>query len=293
MMSEEDDDEIGSTFQTEVDFRRKATSFSATKLPPIINVIAIRETFLSEAPFVGRNNKTFWRKMIDSQEYQGMFIGGYNFVHSCLGENGSINVDKLYDIKDSELIRNMSSSLAAMFFQLKRREKDNFFNRLPELLCFMIINSLHTSTPKQARLFNSIKFREILLDWINEMIGGVRMIDVKKNREWIFADATEATIITTNSYRVHGKAYEAFNKSNGDLTLLSSAKTSYSMEHSPLMNVYLDTHNPGRCPSNRTLTITLSHIPDRPLVNLNDGSILKLGKIRDKTINSEMILSTV
>lgn len=271
-------------FQTEVEFNTR----KEVRLPPNVNIIALRETFLSEAPFVCRSNTTFWRKMIDSKEFVGMFTSSFNIVHSSIvPENGCVNVDALNNIKDSPLIKLMSTNLASMFLMIKRKDHDIFFNRLPDLLFFMIINSLQTSMPKHARVYNSVRFREILLDWINELVGGIRLTHPQHNREWIFAGATDAQIMTTNTGMLHSKASESLNRTRCRTGLLGAGQTSYSVEHSPLINAFFAMNNIKRGSAN-SLQITLSHLPNRPLVFLNDESITKCGKIREKKIEMQV-----
>jgi hypothetical protein len=72
----------------------------------------------------------------------------------------------------------MSMCIAEMLVTERKRNSnshDNLFRRLPELLCYMLVNSLLSVSPRQARVFNSVQFREILLDWLGELIGGIRV----------------------------------------------------------------------------------------------------------------------
>lgn len=299
-MDDDDDDDFeeqnadANIFKTEIDFAaRRPTTSQTTKLPPLINIVALRETFLSEAPFVRRSNKQYWRKMIDSAEYKGMFYSTFGFIQSCIQDNGCVNVDKMMDIQENELVKKMSELLVELFFKQKPRERDVFFNRLPDLLFFMTINSLHSTAPRHGRVYNSVRFRELLLDWMNEIIGGVRLTNMRKHKEWLFADAVDLQIMVANAATLSGKANEAFNKTHRDISALSRVRTAYSIEHSPLINVFMNMQLAPPRSGHNALKISLSHLPDRPLVCLSDDSIIKIGKVRERHINSEILRETL
>jgi hypothetical protein len=82
-----DDDFPSNTFKTEVSIKTKETNF-ITPSPAPLNVIALRETFLAEAPFINLSNRLFWRKWIDSKEYVEILTSSYKFVQSCVTETG-------------------------------------------------------------------------------------------------------------------------------------------------------------------------------------------------------------
>lgn len=184
------------TFTTEVDFDVNATTTTAptndvtsssqfesfrrvtsndVRLPPSVNAIALRESLLSEAPFVTKTNKAFWRRMIDDARYQHVLSAVFRFVLAAISDIGSINLDKLAVTKDDPFVEMMSTNMSEMIFFMKLRDRDLFFAKLPEITSFMVIEALHTCMPKHYRVYNSVRFREILLDWTSEMIGGIRI----------------------------------------------------------------------------------------------------------------------
>jgi hypothetical protein len=57
---------IDDTFQTGID-SVVASDEDALRLPDVVNFVALRETCLSEAPFVSRSNRKFWKKWMDSR----------------------------------------------------------------------------------------------------------------------------------------------------------------------------------------------------------------------------------
>lgn len=286
----EDAEESGGIFKTEVDFSDKKDS----KASKNVNIIALRETFLSVAPFVKPTNRLFWRKWIDTKEYVSMLTSSVNFLETCLSEGGILDVDKLNDIKDSEFIFVMANSLADMFLLQTPRDRELFFNRLPELLCFMIINALQTSMHRYSRLFMSAQFREILLDWTCEVISGIRNSDIRRNREWLFLNALDMPIATKRSYNKESRSEDVYKqRSQGDMTTLASARSTFVFGHSPLINNYLckrinaDSNSASLevYPCTNSLRMTLCHIPDRPINGINEESTLKL--VRKKIITEK------
>jgi hypothetical protein len=59
----------------------------------------------------------------------------------------------------------------------------------------MTVNSLQSSIPRLNRIFNSYRFRELLLEWMGELLGGVKVSEFNKNKTWLFADAIDASIV--------------------------------------------------------------------------------------------------
>lgn len=185
------------TFETEVDFVLpeipSATSVSQqqqaqlnnlrkianeSKLPASINLIALRESLLSEAPFVTKGNKAFWRRMIDDACFQSILAASFRVILNSISDIGCVNITKLFDVESDSVepfISTMAVNISNIIFANKLRERDIFFSKLPEILTFMVIEALHTSTPKHYRVYNSARFREILLDWSSEIVGGIRL----------------------------------------------------------------------------------------------------------------------
>ena len=189
-----------STFQTGIDL---AVEFddSTLRLPDVVNFVALRETCLSEAPFVNRTNRKFWKKWMDSSQYITILCATLKLLTNCLDDSGRIDAKMLYDLNSSPLIQQMSMCVAEMLVMDRKRfsrAHDTLFLRLPELLCYMLINSLHSCNPRQSRVFNSVKFRELLLDWLGELIGGIRLTNCQSDRKWLFADTIETPITIAN-----------------------------------------------------------------------------------------------
>eukprot|EP01031_Cornospumella_fuschlensis_P026445 gene26445-31960_t len=173
------------------------------KLPPVVNFVALRETFLSEAPFVKRTNRAFWKKWIDSKQYTQSFAVLLRYITNCINDNGAINVGRLYDVEDNILIDKLSSNVAEMLtlerdYLRPSAAHDILFSRLPEVFAYMIINSLLSTLPKLARVYYSGQFRELLLDWLSELIGGVRLTHPRTDRDWLFHDANDIGIVLVN-----------------------------------------------------------------------------------------------
>jgi hypothetical protein len=170
------------------------------RLPTSVNIIALREAFLSEAPFVTNKNRIYWRRMIDHFNYQNLLAISFHILSDCITENSIIDLYKLNSsLTSMKLINNLSTNLAEMFFNIKLKERDIFFSKLSEILTYMIVNALRTSYPKHHRICQSIKFREILLDWFNEVLSGIRNTNCRINCEWLFQDIYDVPILTTTT----------------------------------------------------------------------------------------------
>lgn len=173
------------------------------RLPPEVNFVALRETFLSEAPFVRRANRNFWKKWIDSKQYYNILASSLMVVADSIADNGNVLMRRLYELKEDNpflvrMARNISE-IMVMDRSDNSRSHDSFFARLPELLCYMITNSLLSMAPKSSRVFYSVKFREILVDWVSELICGIRITNSKFDREWLFKDANDVPILVVDS----------------------------------------------------------------------------------------------
>lgn len=172
------------------------------KLPESVNYVALRETCLSEAPFVNKTNRLFWKKWMDSSQYITILAASLKLVSSCINDLGSVNTWTLYDVAGNPIMEQMSVCIAEMLVMDRSRfshSHDILFRRLPELLCYMIVGSLHASAGKHGRLYNSIRFREVMLDWLSELIGGIRITNCIRDREWLFIDANDVSVLVTHN----------------------------------------------------------------------------------------------
>lgn len=176
---------------------------SDLRLPPEVNFVALRETFLSEAPFIKRSNRNFWKKWIDSKQYYNVLAASFMIVADSIADNGNILMRKLYELReDNQFLVRLAKNISEMMIMDRSngtRSHDSFFARLPELLCYMITNSLLSMAPKSSRVFFSVKFREVLLDWLSELIYGIRITNSKYDREWLFKDANDVPILVVDS----------------------------------------------------------------------------------------------
>ena len=274
---------LSTTFPTEVAFsERPASSWSNIssneaniKLPSSVNLIALRESFLSEAPFVSSSNRSFWRRMVDGKYFQNLLAASYHIIVNCISDSGVVDIGKINDISSSRNMNHMASNLAEMFFATKLRERELFFLRLPELLAFMLISSLRTSIPKYYRLCQTSKFREILLDWTCEIVGGIRFTNCRTNREWFFNDVLDGPILTTTPLPAPPKSIEG------------NAVTKYHIGNSPLISLYMQ--NSHVMPADHSVHISMTHNPTRTLTSLNAESIEHLGKTRIKKMDYDKV----
>ena len=285
--------------------RERALTPSDVRLPGTCNIVALRETLLSEAPFITRSNKPLWRKFLETQHYVTMVSCAYKHLASAISEIGHFNVDTLYEVNKTPMMRLMAGNMSNIIFEFPRTDRDIFFAKLPEILTYMVISALHSSMPKHHRLYNSIRFRSIVIDWACELVTGIRPVNTRANKDWLYADATDSHIT------VHDKlSGEALEKSIGrrnrlrqeamsdpsykgkPILEISSAKTSYYLDKSPLVSTYISMHRDDYVPGETTnvnvfdknaLTITLSHSPHRPLLtSLQTSNITGHGRCRER-----------
>jgi hypothetical protein len=193
-----DDSQLSTLYQ-------KASS-GGEKLPASVNLVALRESFLSEAPFISNSNRTFWRRMVDNRNFQILLSASYYIIADCVSDTSVVNVEKLHDIDvgHTPLIKTMATNISEMYYTIKLRERELLFAKLPEVLAFMALTALRTSMPKHHRLCLSAKFREILIDWYCEVVGGMRFTNCRTNREWLFTDVFDAQIVTTAQLKGQG-----------------------------------------------------------------------------------------
>ena len=93
------------------------------KLPASINYISLRESFISDAPFVKRANASFWRKFLDSENFKAILSSNYHHVVSCIAENGMFDLENLYRFNGNEATKLMSESFAEMYFNFSLKER--------------------------------------------------------------------------------------------------------------------------------------------------------------------------
>jgi len=241
-------------------------------------------------------------------------------------DNGHLNVSKLSIRKENPVMEKLSISVAELIMKSKPKHGNSqdmlflrssirflfdlrchnflfqYFIRLPEILCFMTVNSMQSCIPRLNRIFNSVRFREILLDWMVEILGGVKVNEFSKNKHWLFANAIETSIIV-----VHENASHQLNlkpptpKENSPEALqdpsanLSYALSKYSLEHSPIMDVYFNLNRTANtshvCPT--PFKVYLSHSPLRPFTTMRPETLVSEGKFREKKILHENVRSAL
>lgn len=226
------------------------------KLPHTINHIALRESFLSEAPFVVATNRPFWRKMIDNNNFQDMLCYSYYFITSCISDTAVVDLVKLASAKHASYIKDITTNLAQIYMTIPLKERDMFLPRCPEILAYLLVNAIRTAIPKHNRLMGMSQFRELLLDWCTELIGGLRLTNCRLNREWFFSDAIEGPILT-NPIRSRQEQDEQPGVSKRKLIV----------NRSPLIDMFCD---PLKLPySEKPRTFTISHVSNRSLLSLD------------------------
>lgn len=186
------------------------------RLPSSVNLVALRESFLSEAPFISNSNRTFWRRMVDNRNFQILLAASYYIIADCVSENSVVDVEKLQDIDttNTPLIKTMATNISEMYYTIKLRERELLFAKLPEVLSFMVLTALRTAMPKHHRLCLSAQFREILIDWYCEVVGGLRFTNCRTNREWLFTDVFDAQIVTTAQLKAQSKGNSVLSRRN-------------------------------------------------------------------------------
>lgn len=239
--------------------RTLLTNNGKLKLPHTVSHIALRESFLSEAPFVVTANRSFWRKMIDNVNFQDMLCYTYYFLVSCISDTAVVDLEKLAAAKEASYIKDITKSLAQLYLTIPRKERDMFFPKCPEILAYLLINAMRTAAPKHHRLMGMCQFREILLDWATELIGGLRLTNCRLNREWFFSDAIEGPILT---HPIQTRAE--------DDEPPGVAKRKMLINRSPLIDMFCD---PMRLPrQEKPRVFTISHNPKRNLLAMQPSS---------------------
>ena len=114
-------------------------------------------------------------------------------MENNISDAGSLNVDVMCSMENPELFT-MGKNFADMYYAYSRLERDSFMPKMPEVLTYMVVNCLHTGVPKHYRMYNSVRFREILLDYFAELCGGIRLTSVRSGRGWLFDDCADVPI---------------------------------------------------------------------------------------------------
>ena len=247
------------------------------RLPASVNLIALRESFLSEAPFVSSSNRMFWRRMVDGRCFQQLVSASYHIILDCVADNSAVDIKKLNNITNSPLINKMASNLAEMYYVIKLRERELLFLRLPEVLAFMVVSAMRTSNPKHYRLCQSARFREILLDWYCELLGGLRFSNCRTNREWFFAELSDAPILIASHPPSSADGQTRKKPPPG------IAVSKHQVALSPLINMY--TGDSKAKIAELAVNLSLSYSSSRPLVSLPTSKDLPPIRVRQSTID--------
>ena len=93
------------------------------KLPASINYISLRETFISDAPFVKRTNASFWRKFLDSENFRAILSSNYHHIVGCIAESGMFDLESLYRFEGNQAVKLMSESYTEMYFNFSIKER--------------------------------------------------------------------------------------------------------------------------------------------------------------------------
>jgi hypothetical protein len=160
------------------------SEYDELKLPSTISIITLTETLLAHAPFITRTNRQFWRRWLLKKQFQQFLISAFYSIAECIAKDGGLNAAGLYDLGNSDFLKTMANNFTQLFYIEMPggvADRDAFFSKLPEILVFGVINALTLSSPKHSKIYNSIKFRELILDWSSELIGGIRPSFCKSN----------------------------------------------------------------------------------------------------------------
>jgi len=243
-------------------------------MPKTINFIQLRESFLSEAPFINKANRTMWRKLMESVKFQRIVSGCYYTVSQCISDNGTFNVEKLCTLEKSTSLKLISSNFSEIFYFSGGKQRESLFSKFPEVLTFLVTNALHVSIPKHSRMYGTCRFKEILLDYFSELFTGLRPSNCRHGRDWLFAFSNEIPISTTT----------------GPVKERSSAQSrsvsTFTLGNSPLLSMYINASTTFK--NTADLTMGLSHYPERPITTLHfpHQSKTVIGKPRMRLIDT-------
>ena len=248
------------------------------RLPSSVNLVALRESFLSEAPFISNSNRTFWRRMVDNGNFQILLAASYYIIADCVSDNSVVDVEKLQDIdiESTPLIKTMATNISEMYYTIKLRERELLFAKLPEVLSFMALTALRTAIPKHHRLCLSAKFREMLIDWYCEVIGGLRFTNCRTNREWLFTDVFDAQIVTKaqlkgqgtgNSSAIPGVSNSNSNDHNSIGTNMLSNPATNGAAGGGIGATGISVPSSGTSTDNNTISVSKQTIGLSPLVS--------------------------
>ena len=229
---------------------------------------------------------------MDSPQFEAMLTCYYHHIIGCISDTGIVHEEKMVDIHESPLVESISNNFADVFFGASRHERDLFIPKLPELLCYMAINALQAAQPKHQRLYTSIQFREILIDWGSEMFAGVRQSHTKVGKEWIFADCNEMRLVTTSRPSIFTQAMDTQAMRAKSHYPLNSIGSSYLLDHCPLIEMYIQRNNKSCNLIKNKLRVTLSHFPSRPLTTLQPG-LLKSVRFRERKTDDKEIRQAI
>ena len=181
---EHDDHQQKKDIHHKVLFTESLIKHDGLRLPAAINGIALRESFLSEAPFILSSNRSFWRKMIDNQNFQEILCHTYYFISSCISETSVVDLIKLSEARQSEYIKDIPGTLAQLYLTISLKDRDIFLPRFPEVLSYLLIHAIRTTNSKLHRLLSMAQFREILLDWCTELLSGIRLTNCRFDMQY-------------------------------------------------------------------------------------------------------------
>lgn len=258
-----------------VSFQARAVQSKQLRLPSVINLVALKESLLSEAPFIVEGNKSFWRRMLNNKNFHEILCYTYYFIASCISDMAVVDLEKLANAKQAEYIKELPVHLTTMHMTISLKERDALFNRFPEALTYLLLNAMRVAVPKHARLYGVSSFREILLGWCTEIIYGMRLTNTRVGREWLFRDAIDGLIMTNppTEYNPNVSAPTG------------CVKRRIEIKNSPLVEMFI---SPMKLPSTeKPLILTLSEIPSKDLVTLmeDDGRRSHIAKVVKKRMD--------
>lgn len=225
------------------------------KLPKSINILVLCNKLYQNAPFLissGMKINT-WNHFMNSIEFIKLLTLTYNLMSTCIGNNGTIYLNQLYDnINNIHYMKEFSDCIT--FFYINRMKNHCIkllLDNLPEILTYLSIHSLQLSYSKHFRTISSYRFHDIFLSFFIEYFTGYKPYNIRYQCEWIYHDAIETSILVVggnnNTYiDINNQSNiideENINNQYHQLLIQSMkqyTKSKYSFNNSPLITRFL------------------------------------------------------
>ena len=148
-------------------------------LPQGSNVVTVKETFLSVAPFALKNS-TFFRELITSIHFEEVLGDSFHLIHRlCVGgEADPIQFIPLEEARETPEFKRLGVTFVKILSGMRGSPHSNVFNQyFHEAVAFILLGCFLNNFSKQQMKIklNSIIFRTFLLDMVTEWITGLRL----------------------------------------------------------------------------------------------------------------------